>query len=140
MVCLGNICRFPLLESILKSKLPKKTFEVESAGTEGFHIGKYTDPRSIEIVAQNVINITKQTVRKFIREDFKRFDRIYEMDRGNLKNVKQIGITEEEVNVVALLLENKEVPDPYYGNNNEFKKMFDLIDNACERINKKLLN
>ena len=60
--------------------------------------------------------------------------------RGNLKNVKQIGITEEEVNVVALLLENKEVPDPYYGNDNEFKKMFDLIDNACKRINKKLLN
>ena len=58
MVCLGNICRFPLLESILKSKLPKKTFEVESAGTEGFHIGKYTDPRSIEIVAQNGINIS----------------------------------------------------------------------------------
>ena len=123
MVCLGNICRFPLVESILKSKLPKKTFEVESAGTEGFHIGKYTDPRSIEIAAQNEINITNQTARKFIREDFKRFDRIY-----------------EEVNVVALLLENKEVPDPYYGNDNEFKKMFDLIDNACERINKKLLN
>ena len=60
MVCLGNICRFPLLESILKSKLPKKTFEVESAGTEGFHIGKYTDPRSIEIVAQKgLISLNK---------------------------------------------------------------------------------
>ena len=140
MVCLGNICRFPLLESILKSKLPKKTFEVESAGTEGFHIGKYTDPRSIEIVAQIGINITKQTVRKFIREDFKRFDRIYEMDRGNLKNVKQITITVQELNMVALLVENKEFPDPYYGNDNEFKKMFDLIDNTCERMNKKILN
>ena len=140
MVCLGNICRFPLLESILKSKLPKQTFEVESAGTEGFHIGKYTDPRSIEIVAQNGINITKQTVRKFIREDFKRFDRIYVMDRGNLKNVKQITITLQEVNIVALLVENKEFPDPYYGNDNEFKKMFDLIDNTCERMNKKILN
>tara|TARA_A100001011_G_scaffold382422_1_gene452163 strand:+ start:1054 stop:1485 length:432 start_codon:yes stop_codon:yes gene_type:complete len=140
MVCLGNICRSPIAEGILKSKLPEKTFEVDSAGTEGFHIGRSPDPRSIEIAAQNGINISKQTARKFIREDFKRFDRVYVMDRSNLKNIKQIAITEEEVNKVALLLENKEVPDPYYGNDNEFKKMFDLIDNACERISKKLLN
>ena len=62
------------------------------------------------------------------------------MDRGNLKNVKQITITVQELNIVALLVENKEFPDPYYGNDNEFKKMFDLIDNTCERMNKKILN
>lgn len=140
MVCLGNICRSPTAEGILKSKLPEKTFEVDSSGTEGFHIGRSPDPRSIQIAAQNGINISKQTARKFIREDFKRFDRVYVMDRSNLKNVKQIAITEKEVNIVALLLENKEVPDPYYGNDNEFKKLFDLIDNPCERISKKLLN
>ena len=76
MVFLGNICRSPLAESILKSKLPEKSFEVESAGSKGFHIGKSTDPISIEIAAQNGINITKQTAKKSICEDFKRFDRI----------------------------------------------------------------
>ena len=62
------------------------------------------------------------------------------MDRSNLKNVKQIAITEVEVYKVALLVKNKEVPDIYYGNDNEFKKMFDLINNSCELISKKLLN
>lgn len=58
------------------------------------------------------------------------------MDRSNFTNVKQIGSTEGEVNKVALMLKNNKVPDPYYGNDNEFKKMFNLIDNASERISK----
>tara|TARA_B100001093_G_scaffold79052_1_gene70293 strand:- start:53 stop:487 length:435 start_codon:yes stop_codon:yes gene_type:complete len=141
MVCLGNICRSPLVEGILKSKLPEEmTFEVDSTGTAGFHIGRSPDPRSIEIASQNGINISKQTARKFIREDFNRFDRIYVMDRSNLENVKQMAISKEERNKVALMLENNEVPDPYYANDDGFIKVFDLIDNACELISNKLLN
>ena len=140
MVCLGNICRSPLAEGVLKSKLPDNTFKLESAGTAGFHIGKSPDSRSIEVAAQNGINISKQTARKFVCEDFNRFDKIYVMDKSNLENVKQMAITEGERNKVTLLQENYEVPDPYYGNNNGFKKVFDLINNACERISNQLMN
>ena len=66
MVCLGNICRSPLAEGILKSKLPDDTFKLDSAGTAGFHIGKSPDSRSIVVAAQNGINISKQTARKFV--------------------------------------------------------------------------
>jgi protein-tyrosine phosphatase len=134
MVCLGNICRSPLAEGILKSKLPLDRFSVESAGTAGYHIGRAPDSRSIEVAAENGIDISSQKARKFSPDDFDRFDKIFVMDRSNLRNVKQMALTPEDQNKVTLLLENVEVPDPYYGNENGFKKVFDLIDQACEQL------
>ena len=133
MVCLGNICRSPLAEGILKSKLPQDRFSVESAGTAGYHIGRAPDSRSIEVAAENGIDISSQKARKFSPDDFDRFDKIFDMDRSNLHNVKQMALTPEDQNKVTLLLENDEVPDPYYGNEDGFKKVFDLIDQACEQ-------
>ena len=72
MVCLGNICRSPLAEGILKNKLPKNNFRVDSAGTAGYHIGRAPDIRSIEIAAQNGIDISNQKARKFTPDDFDR--------------------------------------------------------------------
>ena len=133
MVCLGNICRSPLAEGILKSKLPQDRFSVEAAGTAGYHIGRTPDSRSIEVAAQNGIDISSQKARKFSPDDFDRFDKIFVMDRSNLRNVKQMALTPEDQNKVTLLLENDEVPDPYYGNEDGFQKVFDLIDQACEQ-------
>ncbi len=87
MVCLGNICRSPLAEGILKNKLPKNNFRVDSAGTSGYHIGRAPDIRSIEIAAQNGIDISNQKARKFTPDDFDQFDKIFAMDCSNLNHI-----------------------------------------------------
>jgi protein-tyrosine phosphatase len=140
MVCLGNICRSPLAEGILKNKLPLDRFKVDSAGTAGFHIGRSPDHRSIEVAAQNGIDISRQKARKFTPNDFKEFNKIYVMDHANLANVLQMASTPEDRNKVALLLETDEVPDPYYENEEGFKTVFRLIDQACNRLTNKLQN
>tara|TARA_A200000159_G_C7237547_1_gene303042 strand:- start:239 stop:664 length:426 start_codon:yes stop_codon:yes gene_type:complete len=140
MVCLGNICRSPLAEGILKNKLPLDRFKVDSAGTAGFHIGRSPDHRSIEVAAQNGIDISRQKARKFTPNDFKEFNKIYVMDHANLANVLQMASTPEDRNKVALLLETDEVPDPYYENEEGFKTVFRLIDQACNRLSNKLQN
>ena len=138
MVCLGNICRSPLAEGILKNKLPKKNFKVDSAGTSGYHIGKAPDIRSVEIAAKNGIDISNQKARKFTTDDFDRFDKIFAMDRRNLNHIKQMANTLEDSKKVSLLLGNDQVPDPYYGNKDSFIKIYDIIDRACEELSDKL--
>lgn len=138
MVCLGNICRSPLAEGILKNKLPKKNFKVDSAGTSGYHIGKAPDIRSVEIAAKNGIDISNQKARKFTADDFDRFDKIFAMDRRNLNHIKQMANTLEDSKKVSLLLGNDQVPDPYYGNKDSFIKIYDIIDRACEELSDKL--
>ena len=138
MVCLGNICRSPLAEGILKSKLPTDLFSVDSAGTAAYHIGNSPDKRSIEVAAQNGIDISDQKARKFLQDDFNCFDKIFVMDRGNLDNIRQMALTPDDFNKVALLLGEGEVPDPYFGNENYFMKVFVLIDRACNKLSEEL--
>ena len=138
MVCLGNICRSPLAEGILTKKLPQDRFRVDSAGTAGYHIGHSPDQRSIEVAAHNGIDIRHQKARKFNPDDFDRFDKIFVMDRSNLANVRKMALTSDHKKKVALLLENDEVPDPYYGNEDGFKKVFELIDEACDQLSDEL--
>ena len=138
MVCLGNICRSPLAEGILKNKLPKKNFRIDSAGTAGYHIDKAPDIRSVEIAAKNGIDISNQKARKFTADDFDRFDKIFAMDRRNLNHIKQMANTLEDSKKVSLLLGNDQVPDPYYGNRDSFIKIYDIIDRACEELSNKL--
>ena len=138
MVCLGNICRSPLAEGILKNKLPKKNFRIDSAGTSGYHIDKAPDIRSVEIAAKNGIDISNQKARKFTADDFDRFDKIFAMDRRNLNHIKQMANTLEDSKKVSLLLGNDQVPDPYYGNRDSFIKIYDIIDRACEELSNKL--
>ena len=138
MVCLGNICRSPLAEGILKKKLPKDRFRVDSAGTAGYHIGHSPDQRSIEVAANNGIDIRHQKARKFNPDDFDRFDKIFVMDHSNLANVRKMALPLDHQKKVALLLENDEVPDPYYENEDGFKKVFELIDEACDQLSEEL--
>ena len=134
MICLGNICRSPLAEGVLKNKLSSTHFRIDSAGTESFHIGKPPDYRSIKIAANHGIDISLKKARQFQLEDFYLFDKIYVMDRNNLRIIEQLAETSEQRDKVSLILKNEEVPDPYYGDESDFEMVFGLLDNACDKI------
>jgi len=145
MVCLGNICRSPLAEGILRSKLPNN-FIVDSAGTGGWHAGERPDKRSILTAKNRGIDITHQRARKFQKNDFENFDYIYVMDNQNFKDVSSLAEKENHKAKVQLILEEifpgerVDVPDPYYGGQDGFEKVYDMLDEACEIIAKKLEN
>lgn len=144
MVCLGNICRSPLAEGILQSKLPKETFVVDSAGTGNWHVGQEPDKRSIHIAKSKGLDIAHQRGRVFDKSDFDTFDYIYVMDISNYKNVIALAPNEPAKSKVKLILnevfpnENVDVPDPYYGEHNGFENVFKMLDDACEIIAQKL--
>lgn len=145
MVCLGNICRSPLAEGILKSKLPKDKFLVDSAGTGGYHIGKQPDKRSITTAKKNGIDITSQRARQFSSNDFQNFDYIFVMDTSNYKDVISLAKNEGEKEKVELILnhlfpgDNVDVPDPYYGLQNGFDMVYKMLEGTCEILAKKLI-
>ena len=141
MVCLGNICRSPLAEGILKSKT--KNLEVDSAGTAGYHIGKQPDIRSIDIAKKYDIDLTSQRARQFNRRDFENFDKIYAMDNDNYSKIISLARNQKDIDKVDLILneiypnEFQSVPDPYYGGDEGFKKIYSLLEEACVIIAKK---
>lgn len=144
MVCLGNICRSPLAEGILQSKLSPENFTVDSAGTASYHIGKLPDPKSIAVAKKNNIDITHQRCRQFTKNDFDVFDYIYAMDVSNYKNIIRLAESEDQKAKVRLILNevdtlsNSEVPDPYYGGDDGFDTVFTMLDMACTTIADKL--
>lgn len=141
MVCLGNICRSPLAEGILKSKA--KNLEVDSAGTAGYHIGKQPDIRSIDIAKKHDIDLTSQRARQFSTRDFDDFDKIYVMDNDNYSKIISLARNQEDMDKVDLILneiypkEYKSVPDPYYGGDEGFQNIYNLLETSCEVIAKK---
>jgi protein-tyrosine phosphatase len=143
MVCLGNICRSPLAEGILRSKL-SNSFIVDSAGTGSWHVGNAPDPRSIATAKSHNIDISTLKGRQFSKNDFADFDYIYVMDNQNYKDVIALATTEEEKSKVQLILdaifpgERVDVPDPYYGLQDGFEKVYEMLDEACESIAAKL--
>ena len=142
MVCLGNICRSPLAEGIMKEKAKKYNLKikVDSAGTAAYHAGEYPDPRSMEVALKNGIDISDQRARKFRSDDFDRFDKIFAMDDSNYSDLVALAQTPEDKEKVEMILnkvhpgEDKSVPDPYYGGKDGFDKVFDMLDKACEKI------
>jgi protein-tyrosine phosphatase len=145
MVCLGNICRSPLAEGILASKLPKDKFTVDSAGTGSWHIGQSPDDRSVAVAKKNGLDISYQRGRQFSRTDFDTFDYIYVMDNSNYDNVIALAETKEQKEKVILIMnelypsQNKDVPDPYFGMHNGFDIVYAMLDEACDVIAQKLI-
>jgi protein-tyrosine phosphatase len=138
MVCLGNICRSPLAEGILKKKVGKSTF-VDSAGTAAYHIGNQPDPRSISVGKKNGIDISYFRARKFTKEDFRNFNYIYVMDKSNYNDVLSLTQLSEDHKKVKLILDyEQEVPDPYFGEVAGFDHCYNLLDKACDQIVKEL--
>lgn len=145
MVCLGNICRSPLAEGLLASKLPKNNFFVDSAGTGGYHIGREPDHRSIATAKKNGLDISHQKARKFTTQDFEDFDYIFVMDNSNYDDVTFLAKTAEQKQKVQLILnelfpgDNVDVPDPYYGLQNGFDMVYEMLDEATDLLAKKLI-
>ena len=141
MVCLGNICRSPLAEGILKSKAAarKLNWEVDSAGTSFWHAGEAPDPRSVEIAKKKGLDISNQKARQFLRKDFEKFDLILVMDSSNYQDVIALAGQEEQKQKVELIMNfvkpgyNQNVPDPYWDNDG-FEKVYEMLDRACEKI------
>ena len=140
MVCLGNICRSPLAEGILKGKANNSDVVVDSAGTAAYHIGEQPDIRSIAIARKYGIDLTDQRARQFCTNDFDDFDKIYAMDTSNYANIISLARNESDKNKVDLILNEinpnsfQSVPDPYYGGDNGFQDVYDMLDEACDRI------
>lgn len=145
MVCLGNICRSPLAEGILKSKLPSDAFFVDSAGTANYHVGCTPDKRSIAVARKYGLNISNCSGRQFTVADFDTFDYIYVMDTSNYKHVLGLARHEHDKNKVRLIMnelypnQNYDVPDPYYGDDEGFDNVYKMLDEACSKIAKSLL-
>lgn len=146
MVCLGNICRSPLAEGILreKARLKQLNILVESAGTGGWHAGQPPHHLSQKVATQHKVDISCQKARTFRANDMLEFDFVYFMDEDNLEDARRISgknwIPEKAALILDLLPEQglREVPDPYYGDFEDYIFVFNLLDEACERILAKL--
>lgn len=142
MVCLGNICRSPLADGLLRDKVEKLNLPVivDSAGTSGLHSGEMPDRRMINTAHQFGLDISYLRSRKFTTEDFETFDHIYVMDEENLKNVSKLARNHEQLKKVSLILnliepgKNLEVPDPYYGGDAGFREVYSLLDRATDQL------
>jgi len=144
MVCLGNICRSPLAEGILQSKISKELCLVDSAGTANYHVGEAPDYRSIAVAKGHGVFIHNQKCRQLQSNDFEIFDYIYVMDKSNYANVLKLAPNEVAKQKIHLILDelypnqNLEVPDPYYGDIKGFEDVYQLLDEACAKIAEKL--
>lgn len=145
MVCLGNICRSPLAEGILRAKVLKEglTFHIDSAGTSAFHIGSAPDKRMCATAKSFGVNIDNLKARQFKPSDFEEFDVIYAMDKSNYSTILHLAKSEYDKLKVKLILnelhpnQNLEVPDPYYGGEQGFYEVFNLLNEATDQLIKK---
>lgn len=147
MVCLGNICRSPMAKAILTKKLEEKNItrvEVDSAGTSDYHIGGKADQRTVESGKKHGIDLSSHRGRQFSRRDFDTFNLIFAMDRENYSDIVDQANSEEERKKVKLILNeinpgtNSSVPDPWFGGEKDFEKVFHLLDKACDIIIEKI--
>jgi len=142
MVCLGNICRSPLAEGILQEKAWQAglNWSVESAGTNGYHIGEPPHRLSQKVAKQHGIDISQQRARKFTGADFQQYDMIYAMAEDVVEEMKWIAKKEFVPAKVLILMDelypgkNMDVPDPWYGPEPGYHEVYALIDAACEAI------
>ena len=146
-VCLGNICRSPLAEGILRYKAEKKGLKltIDSAGTGHWHAGENPDKRAIKIGKEKGIDISKLIARQIRVEDFDKFDLILVADAEVYNGVTDIARNESDKKKVDFIMNllhpdsNMEVPDPYLGGMDGFEKVFDMLDKACDKIIEKVI-
>lgn len=141
MVCLGNICRSPLAEGIMKHKVQEHNLDwkVDSAGTGSWHVGELPDSRSVQVARKYGIDITDQRGRKLIAQDLDDYDLIFAMDSSNYQNILRLSNSkkqEERVEMIMNMVQpgyNQSVPDPYWDDNG-FEQVFQMLEEACERV------
>ena len=148
MVCLGNICRSPLADGLMRQKSKEQNLglEIDSAGTSAFHIGEGPDRRMTQTAKKHNLDISYLKARQFVSSDFDEFDLIFAMDLSNKENILKLARNKEDTKKVRLMLnetfpgENMEVPDPYYGGDEGFEHVYHLLNNACESVIDKIKN
>jgi protein-tyrosine phosphatase len=148
MVCLGNICRSPMADGLLRKKIGSLNLnvEVDSAGTSGLHKGEAPDHRMRETASELGTPIDELRSRPFVVDDFDRFDIIYAMDKSNRMNILSLARNEDDKSKVFLLLnelepeKDLEVPDPYYGGKQGFIDVYHLLDRATDRVIERIRN
>lgn len=136
MVCLGNICRSPLAEGLMRHHSQQKglPWSIDSAGTSNYHVGGSPDSRSVAVANSRGLNIAQQRARQFSVSDFNDYDHIIVMDASNYNDVVALASSDKDVDKVKLLLnyshpgENRGVPDPYYVGS--FDDVYDMIELA----------
>lgn len=141
MVCLGNICRSPLAEGIMKHKLREHGLDwtVDSAGTGFWHVGEPPDPRSVSTARQHGLDISRQRARQIQLADLDDYDLILAMDSSNYQDILRLANGSRQETKVEMILNyvdpgsNRNVPDPYW-NDDGFDRVFHMLDEACERV------
>jgi protein-tyrosine phosphatase len=146
MVCLGNICRSPLAEGILKNKLKNTGIQIDSAGTASYHLGENPDYRAISVAKKHGIDISGHTGRQFKTSDFNTYDIIYVMDAYNYNDLLRLCSSAEERAKIEFITDmlhpgmKTPVPDPYYGGAEDFEKTFKVLNDNCEHIARALIS
>ncbi|MDH4652894.1 low molecular weight protein-tyrosine-phosphatase [Pseudomonas sp. JS3066] len=141
-VCLGNICRSPTAEGVLRHKLREAGLAervwVDSAGTGDWHVGKAPDARTRVAAQRRGYDLSQQRARQVGRGDFGDFDLILAMDENNLANLRRLcpgdSTAELDLFLRRYQLELDEVPDPYYGGEEGFEQVLDLVERACDAL------
>lgn len=135
MVCLGNICRSPLAHGVMENMAKEQglNWEIDSAGTGGWHVGEQPDTRSIAVAKKYGLDISNQVCRKFNTRDFEIFDQILVMDFNNLEDVRSLAKSDSHYQKVSLFLKEGIVPDPYY-NDDQFDEVYQMIEKRCRKI------
>ena len=141
-VCLGNICRSPLAEGILRHKAEQKgiKLKIESAGTESLHVGENPDRRSMKVAKEHGIDISRQVARQINPDDFDEFDKILVADAQVYNELMSFIRNENDKKKIDFIMNvcqpdcNTGVPDPYYGGQDGFEKVYSMLDKACDSI------
>ncbi len=141
LVCMGNICRSPMAEGILRHKTLERLMSVEtdSAGTINNHVGESPDPRAQRCMRDHGIDISDLRARQIRPSDFHRFDLLLAMDESNLKGLLRIAPDQELARKARLMMDfapdrPQEVPDPYYGGSEGFEEVYRMLDEACDNL------
>lgn len=135
VVCLGNICRSPMAEGLLRHHIQQRGLrcKVDSAGTSAHHAGEHPDRRAQQEMRRHGIDISTQTSRQLVRQDFERFDWILVMDNSNLANAQRLaGHKGAHLAKIKRFVPDGEVPDPYYGGPEGFIQVYDMVNAAAE--------
>lgn len=148
-VCLGNICRSPMAEAIFREKVNNlnlsHNFEIDSCGTASYHVGEKPDRRTIKVLEKNGIK-TQHIVRQFKKSDFENFDHILVMDNSNYLDIANLATNESQrlkINLFAKFdsqTPDNQVPDPYYGNMEDFEHVFSICERASNEFLKSIGN
>jgi len=149
LVCMGNICRSPTAEGVLRKKIQMNRLgdkvEVDSAGTHGYHVGEAPDARTQRAASVRGYNLSQLRARKVAPQDLDYFDLILAMDKTNLDNLKRIATVEQQQRIKLFMdyacnFEDEEVPDPYYGLGHGFDLVLDMVEDAAQGLIEEIRN